>query len=180
MKEKNFISAVIYVHNCEERIGDFCRMVYRQLQEHFAKFEIICVNDASTDGSRAEIKKTAQEFADTTVTILDMSYYQGQEASMNAGVDLAIGDFVYEFDSTCQDYEESLIFEIYQKSLTGYDIVSAAVDKKEKWSSHLFYKVFGHFSTYKYQLQTESFRILSRRAITGKRYMPTAVWTAAA
>lgn len=165
MKEKNFVSAVIYVHNCEDRIVDFCDMVYRQLQQHFLKFEIICVNDASGDKSREMLKKAAGNYADTTVTILDMSYYQGLEAAMNAGVDLSIGDFVYEFDSTYHTYEESLIFDIYQKSLQGYDIVSASAEKKEKWTSHLFYKLFNYFSLYEYQMQTESFRILSRRAI---------------
>ena len=40
---------------------------------------------------------------DTTITILNMSFFHGVEAAMNAGVDLAIGDFVFEFDSCIAD-----------------------------------------------------------------------------
>lgn len=165
MKEKNFVSAVIYVHNCESEIEGFLHTVYTQMQKHFEKFEIICVNDASSDESRTRIRQMAEAFLDTTVTILDMSYFQGLELSMNAGVDLAIGDFVYEFDNTVLDFKEEVIFELYTKALTGYDIVNASADRKEKMTSHLFYRIFNRFSFYEYQIQTESFRILSRRAI---------------
>ena len=165
MKEKNFVSAVIYVHNCESRIKSFLQTVYGQLREHFVKFEIICVDDGSEDGSQEAIRQVSEEFADTTVTILKMSYFQGLELAMNAGMDLAIGDFVYEFDSTIMDYDASLIFAIYQKSLEGYDIVSASSDEKNSPLSSLFYKLFNQFSFYDYKMQTESFRILSRRAI---------------
>lgn len=165
MKAKNFISAVIYVHNSENEIAEFIKMVYRQLRENFTKFEIICVNDASCDGSREAIRQVASDFSDTTVTILDMSFFQGVELAMNAGVDLTIGDFIYEFDDVTADFEETLVFGMYQKALEGYDIVSASADEREKVMSCLFYKIFNYFSFYEYQIQTESFRILSRRAV---------------
>ena len=94
-----------------------------------------------------------------------MSFYQGKELSMSAGVDLAIGDFVYEFDTINLDYSSKLIFDIYVKSLEGYDIVSASPKGKRKLSSKLFYKIFNHFSYSQNKIDTETFRILSRRAI---------------
>ena len=84
---------------------------------------------------------------------------------MDAGMDLAIGDFVYEFDNTYLDFDPEMIMKVYRHSLTGYDIVSASPDKKEKISSRLFYKVFDRFSELSYKMTTESFRILSRRVI---------------
>ena len=97
-KEKNFISAVIYIHNNEKEIGNFLEKVNRKLSENFEKYEIICVDDHSTDNSVKEIKKVADNISGTIVSIINMSYYQGIELTMNAGVDLSIGDFVYEFD----------------------------------------------------------------------------------
>uniref|UniRef100_UPI00325FE826 hypothetical protein n=1 Tax=Clostridium sp. NkU-1 TaxID=1095009 RepID=UPI00325FE826 len=49
---------------------------------------------------------------------------------MNAGVDLAIGDFIYEFDNLLVEYDQDLIWKVYQRSLQGYDIVSAASGEK--------------------------------------------------
>ena len=97
-KEKNFISAVIYVHNAENRITDFLRAVAGVLENNFVKSEIICVNDFSDDGSVDKIKAASREFTKTCISILNMSYFHGVEVAMTAGVDLAIGDFVFEFD----------------------------------------------------------------------------------
>ena len=45
---------------------------------------------------------------------------------MNAGRDIAIGDFVYEFDDIFVDYDEKVIMDVYYKLLTGNDIVAAS------------------------------------------------------
>lgn len=165
MKEKNFISAVIYVHNGENRIENFLDTINHIMDKYFMKYEIICVNDGSSDAVIDRLRKKAEEYTQTTVTILHMSYFHGLEAAMNAGRDLAIGDFVYEFDSTHIDYEPNVIKQVYDKALEGYDIVSASVDKKPRFFSGCFYYLFGKYTFDAYQMRTESFRILSRRVI---------------
>lgn len=164
-KEKNFISAVVYVHNDAERLEQFMTMLYKELSSNFLKFEMIFVNDASEDASVHMIEKTSQVMDSTVISILNMSYYQGLEQSMNAGLDLAIGDFVYEFDCAEVDYSSQIVFEIYQESLKGYDIVSASATGGNPFSSRLFYSIFNHSANMQYLLETETFRILSRRAI---------------
>jgi len=164
-KEKNFISAVIYVHNDATILNNFISMLYKELSNNFLKFEMIFVNDASEDNSVKIIEQTAQVLDNTVISILNMSYYQGMEQSMNAGLDLAIGDFVYEFDYVAIDYMPEMIFTIYQESLKGYDIVSASAHAKQKISSKIFYEIFNHSANLQYLLETETFRILSRRAI---------------
>jgi dolichol-phosphate mannosyltransferase len=164
-KEKNFISAVVYIHNNEECIVEFLDKLYNRLDKNFNKFEIICVNDSSTDSSVDKIKEYSSELKNSVVSIVNMSFYQGIELSMNAGVDLAIGDFVYEFDSVYVDYDIKTIIDVYYHSLKGFDIVSATPKNKTRKSSRLFYKIFNKFSNTSYELKTESFRILSRRAI---------------
>ena len=100
-----------------------------------------------------------------------MSYYHGLELAMDAGMDLAIGDFVFEFDNTVADFDSSVIMEIYRHSLEGYDIVSASPNRKERMSSRLFYRIFAKFAAVSYRMNTESFRVLSRRVINGGRSM---------
>lgn len=165
-KEKNFVSAVVYVHNEENRIYEFLKCINDTISRNFNKYEIICVDDECTDNSIAEIKRFAADINnESVVSILHMSYYQGMELSMNAGIDLAIGDFVFEFDKLHENFNEDIIMGVYRRSLTGFDIVNAVPGNQKKVMSNLFYKLFNRFSLTQYALQSESFRILSRRAI---------------
>ena len=164
-KEKNFVSAVIYVNNNEDTLKGLLEKINKSLNENFNKYEIICVNDASKDNSVNIIKKFAKTVKNQKVSIINMSYYHGVELAMNAGVDLSIGDFVYEFDNIYDDFDIKVIREIYNKCLEGYDIVSASSNKNKTNSSKLFYRLFNKSAKLEYKLQTENFRILSRRAI---------------
>ena len=60
---------------------------------------------------------------------------------MNAGLDAAIGDYVYEFDSTELCYAPSLIMQAYRAALDGSDIVSVC-PRTVRGGSSLFYKLF--------------------------------------
>ena len=164
-KEQNFVSAVIYVHNAEDRIERFLDMVVEVMERNFEHSEIICVNDSSEDGSLSIIRKVIKAAEKTSISVVNMSYYHGLELAMDAGMDLAIGDFVFEFDNTVADFNSSVIMEIYRHSLEGYDIVSASPNRKERLSSRLFYRIFAKFAAVSYRMNTESFRVLSRRVI---------------
>lgn len=164
-KEKNFVSAVVYVRNNEKHIQYFLSYLNKTLYENFEKYEIICVNDDSMDNSVKIIKEFSKSVKDAVVSVIHMSFYQGVELSMNAGIDLSIGDFVFEFDNVFIDYEVDTIMKVYGRSLEGYDIVSAAPQNTAKNSSKFFYAVFNKYSENQYPLRTESFRILSRRVI---------------
>ena len=159
-KEKNFMSAVVYVHNDEASVGAFLRTVMAVLQEHFEHSEIICVNDHSQDSSVEIIRRISRQADSTTVTLLNMSYFHGVETAMNAGIDL-----VLEFDACIPDFAASVILGVYQKSLEGYDIVIASPDRRQRLTSSIFYRVFNRFTDFSYQLGTERFRVLSRRVI---------------
>jgi len=163
-KEQNFVSAVIYVRNNAGTIKDFLEYIYSKLSQKFSQFEIICVNDASSDNSESVIKETAKDYG-CAVTIVNMGYVQGVELAMNAGCDIAIGDFVYEFDFANRTWPEDMIERVYEKMQEGYDIVSACPTGKIKFSSRMFYSVFNKFSNIKANIRTEAFRMTSRRAI---------------
>lgn len=164
-KEKNFVSAVVYVHNAQDYVDEFLKMLIDTLEENFDHSEIICVNDRSDDKSAQIIKNASTKATSTSISLLNMSYFHGMEAAMNAGVDLSIGDFVFEFDSCMVDYSKNEIMNVYRHSLKGFDIVSASPDTKQRTSSSFFYWVYSKFSSPKQELITNRFRILSRRVI---------------
>lgn len=163
-KEHNFISAVVYLHNDADRAVDFLALLQTQLEENFEQYEIVCVNDASTD----DTAKLAREFAqkrDFPLTLVQMSTWQGVEPAMNAGIDIAIGDFVYEFDTVEMPWKPDVLMECYRRALQGFDIVWACPKKGSVGFRKLFYRVFNAASDSVYRLREDSFRLLSRRAL---------------
>ena len=68
-KAKNFVSAVIYVHNAEARIGGFLRTVMTVLEENFEYAEIICVNDHSEDNSVQVVREISETAGSINVTV---------------------------------------------------------------------------------------------------------------
>lgn len=165
-KEKNFISAVVYLNKEEINIYRFLNMVTSILTENFINFEIICVCDAVEDKLIREVHKFKSENEKTIISIIKMGFLHGLEAAMNAGIDLAIGDFVFEFDSCYIDYNSSLIMSMYRKAVEGYDIVFAAPPQNQsKFFSRIFYHIYNHFSNCDEDLRTERFTLISRRAL---------------
>lgn len=164
LKESNFISTIIYVHNDEKDIFNFICNINKFLSDNFQKYEIICVNDNSSDSTLEMIKKASSKVEIKSLSVINMSFYQGIEKSLTAGVDLSIGDFVFEMESSKRDYNLSLMLEAYAKALKGYDIVCAN-PKILKKSSQVFYKIFNKIAKSQYLLYTDAFRLVSRRAI---------------
>jgi dolichol-phosphate mannosyltransferase len=163
-KESNFISAVVYIHNREEDITEFLQTVDACLSNKFKDYEIICVDDASADASEERVKQFVLGRRSSSITLVKMGFFQGLESAMNAGVNLAIGDYIFEFDHTVIDWEPRLLYEVYLHSLKGYDIVAAS-NTAVQAQSRLFYRLYNRHAASQYRLTTETFRILSRRAV---------------
>jgi dolichol-phosphate mannosyltransferase len=162
--ESTFISIVVYAHNNGKKIYNFLETINNEFKGNFKNYEFIVVNDASRDDTKNILKDFSKKEIDQKITVINMSYYQGIESSMNAGIDHAIGDFVFEFDTTYIDYDVNLIYEIYIKSLSGYDIIIVKNSNSSIYSK-LFYYVFNKFSNNQYDIGSDTFKLLSRRAI---------------
>ena len=163
-KESVFISAVIYYRNNLTDSIKFIRTVTEVLQENFSNYEIIVVDDASTEDIEDALTEI-NSYISGTLSIVRMSYAQGIQLAMNAGVDIAIGDFVFEFEQAILDFDSSIILESYHKELEGFDVVSAVPKKGSSFSSKLFYSIFNKRANMQYPLSSERFRLVSRRAI---------------
>ena len=165
-KEKNFVSCVLYLHNDGAHIRDFLNTVCGTMEEHFEKYEIVCVNDCCMDNTIEEIHRFLEESrGNHVVSMINLSFYQGVEMAMNAGRDLAVGDFLFEFDRCLPDFEPSLIMDVYYRALEGYDVVAAAPGRDVALTSRLFYAVYNLGSRNTHKLRQERFRIISRRAV---------------
>ena len=163
-KIKVFVSAVVYVYNGAEYLLDCLKKLDSTLSYAFECAEIICVNDDSSDDS-VDIIRNFAVTSESTISILNMSFHQGVESAMNAGVDLSIGDFVFEIESTQMIYPAETLISLYKKSIEGYDIVSLVPKKNRTFFSSVYYHFYNRFSHSQYGLHTELCRIVSRRTL---------------
>lgn len=165
-KEKNFVSCVVYLHNEGSSVREFLGKISRVMRDNFEKYEIVCVNDGCVDDTVDQVRLfLAEEEHKTVVSLVNLSYYQGMESAMNAGGDLAVGDFLFEFDKCELDFVPSLIMEVYRRALEGYDVVAAAPKFGVPLSSKMFYMLYNWSSRHKGKIRQERFRVVSRRAV---------------
>lgn len=169
-KETNFISAVIYVDNLSTDIYDFLRSLIILFERYFRNYEIICIDDYLSnhiiENKIYQVKKETNCKALTIIKMAGDGKQKGREICMSAGRDFAVGDYVFEFDTTYKDYDESIIIAAYQKLFSGYDVVSAKPFRQmNSIGSRIFYKVFNNYSNLNYKLESDRFRIISRKAI---------------
>ena len=165
-KEQKFISVVAYVHNDQNHLENFLENVMGKCTKLFERCELILVNDHSTDMSLDVIHRFFDQYPpEYMVSVIRMGMFQGLESSMNAGRDMAIGDYVYEFDDLYIDYDIEMITDAYHKCLEGNDIVSVSGDARMRMTSRWFYKIYNCVSRAQNKIGQATFRILSRRAI---------------
>ena len=165
-KVGQFVSVVAYVHNDSSKIEKFIETVLKCCDDKFKQFEVIFVDDCSTDNSVELIREHFKvNPVDYIVSIIRMGRYHGMETAMNAGRDMAIGDYVYEFDDLFVDFEPEVIIRAYDKCTEGNDIVTVSTDVPIRLTSKLFYKVFNRAISSNGKIGQDSFRLLSRRGI---------------
>jgi dolichol-phosphate mannosyltransferase len=129
-------------------------------------FELLFVNDGSTDNSLQIIKSLAQK--DTHVKFIDLSRNFGQQISIVAGLEKSEGNRIVIMDSDMQD-PPSLIPVLFRKMDEGYDVVYAKRTKRKgesifkTISAKLFYRTLSKLTRCKIPVDTGDFRIISRQ-----------------
>lgn len=159
------ISVVIPVYNEEGNLRALYKRLSTVLSSLTADFEMIFVNDGSTDNSIEIIRELSQ---DKKVKYLDFSKNFGHQIAAFAGLEHATGNAVVIIDADLQDPPE-LITELYQKMQEGYDVVYAKRQERdgETWHKKLtakwFYRLINNLSEVEIPLDTGDFRIMSSR-----------------
>lgn len=162
-KESVFVSAVLYLSDYVNDAEKFTRNLLESLKFYFDHYEVIIVDDCSTKHEKF-LNEVLPSLADSTITVVHMSVRQGIESCLCAGLDVSIGDFVFEFDTLEMTFDNGLLWDVYQEALKGNDIVSVE-PKQNSISRNLFYKLFNKYSNADYDINASAFRLVSRRAI---------------
>jgi dolichol-phosphate mannosyltransferase len=115
------VSVVIPVHDEVESLPDLLEAIASTFKTSQLNYEIICVDDGSTDGSAEFLKEEAQKRSDLKAVILRRNY--GQTAAMAAGFNYALGDAIVTLDADLQNDPQDIPM-LLAKLEEGYDLVS--------------------------------------------------------
>lgn len=164
MKEKQFVSLVLQLETFEPAYGVVIHQIDQKLSEVFENHEVVIVDNTANQDSYTQIVESTKHLKGL-VSVLKLSRHYPIEIAMLAGVDKSIGDFVYQMDSLCLDFELGLFEELFKRCVKGVDILFAAPNAKVATSSKIFYSVFNRVSYLGESLRTERLVLTSRRAL---------------
>jgi len=175
-KNKKYdLSIVVPVMNEQRAVPVFVDQVSKVCDELTISYEIVFVNDGSTDTTLAALKKAQIMYP--SITVVNLSRNFGKEVSLTAGLDHANGAAIMPMDVDLQD-PPYLIKELYEKFITGFDVVIAVRSKRngdsrnKVVSARAFYWLFEKISETPILKQAGDFRIMSNRVVDVIRDMP--------
>lgn len=116
------ISVVVPLFNEEESLAELYSWISRVCRENSLSYEVIFVNDGSTDHSWDVIERIANEHSEVHGIKFRRNY--GKSPALYCGFDKAAGDVVITMDADLQDSPDE-IPELYKMIVEeGYDLVS--------------------------------------------------------
>jgi dolichol-phosphate mannosyltransferase len=164
---KKRISIVVPIYNEEENI----RLLYELIQELFANlnydWELIFVNDGSSDTSFDILTKLTKE--NSQVKVIHFTRNFGQQAAFMAAFDFATGDAVISLDADLQDPPE-LIPLMCEQWESGFEVVYARRKKRKdkflkKYFARKFYRFQSRLSTISIPKDVADFRLIDKKVL---------------
>ncbi|NPA65488.1 MAG: glycosyltransferase family 2 protein [Epsilonproteobacteria bacterium] len=175
MKENTLLSIVSPVYNEEAVVGIFIQTLYPILEQTNMRYEIIFVNDGSTDNTLKKLLALKKSYP--FIRIINFSRNFGKEAALTAGIEHAKGDAIIPIDADLQHPPETIL-KFIEKWKEGYDVV---VGKRlnrtgehplKKLSAKLFYKAINALSETKIPADVGDFRLIDKKVAKALKQLP--------
>src|SRR5437016_5053992 len=168
------LSVVIPVYNEERGIPVLLDTLSPILRRIDCAYEILFVNDGSTDGTVQALSEYAGR--DPRVKIVNFGRNFGHQTAITAGLDLAGGDAVVIMDSDMQDPPDLLpdMVGLFHK---GFDVVSPQRVSRQsdsllkRLTAQAFYHIMRTFVHRRMPPEVGDFRLFSARAVRALRAM---------
>lgn len=164
---KYAFSFVIPVYNADNILYRLLKEIQKVMLEINLTFEIIFVDDRSTDNSWEILKRISEEWVNIKCIRLSRNF--GQHPAIMAGLSQVVGEWIVVMDCDLQDQPKEVV-KLYSKILEGYDIVLAKRrNRQDKYfkrvSSIIFSKIFGFFTDTEYDNEIANFGIYKFKVI---------------
>jgi len=167
-------SIVAPVYNEVGNLRRFYTEVAKALESIGASWELIIVNDGSSDGSHELMIELAEQ--DSRVRVISFARNFGHQIAVTAGVDYASGDAIILIDADLQD-PPAVIPRLIAKWKDGYEVVYAvrAERKGESFwkriSAKIFYRLIHRITDINIPVDTGDFRLMDARVARVLRQM---------
>lgn len=136
------LSVIMPVYNEEENIRPLYRELVNTLSPHFGDYEIIFINDGSTDNSWKKLQEVAA--GDSHVKLIHFRKNFGQSSAIAAGFDFCRGEYVVTLDADLQN-DPADILTMLTHLREGYDIVNGwRRDRKDRFFTKRLPSFFGN------------------------------------
>ena len=174
MRNLRLLSAVVPVFNEGAGIAAFLRSLAAALREITPSFEIVVVDDGSTDASAAEV---AHVGSDCRTLYLQLSRNFGKEAALTAGMEAANGDCVLLIDADGQ-HPVAAIAEMVSLWRQGYQMIYgvrvAAIREPvvQRVARAAFYRMLSYVSEVPIPEGAGDFRLLDRDVLDAVLRLP--------
>jgi len=161
-------SIIAPIYNEIENIPELYRRVTEVMQSAREPWELILVDDGSTDGSTEKIRELAK--ADKHVRPVIFARNFGHQVAITAGWDYARGEAVVIIDADLQDPPE-VILQLAEKWREGYEVVYAVRAEREgetwfkKFTASLFYRLIRWITDVDIPVDTGDFRLMDRKVV---------------
>ena len=161
-------SIVAPVYNEEETLPALYERVVSVMEGLEAPFEVVLINDGSTDGSRRVMRALHER--DPRVRVVDFSRNFGHQIAISAGLDYARGDAVIIMDSDLQDPPE-VIPQLIARWKAGAEVVYAQRARRtgetrfKLLTAAAFYRLIARITSVQIPRDTGDFRLLDRRVV---------------
>lgn len=165
-------SIVVPIWNEEAVIPELYRRVVEIMDSTGESWELLCVNDGSTDASLELLLSLHDK--DSRVKVVDFSRNFGHQIAISAGSDFADGDAVVVMDADLQDPPETIL-RLIEKWREGYEVVYAVRTERQGetrfklWTAGLFYRLLQRITDVNIPLDTGDFRLMDRRVVLSMR-----------
>ena len=162
------LSIVCPAFNEEDVLAAFHRRIRLAMRAIGQPYEVVFVNDGSSDRTLGLMMKIRERHAHTT--IVDLSRNFGKEIALSAGLDAAKGDAVVVIDADLQDPPE-LIEEMIEGWREGYEVVYATRRLRhgegvlKRATAGIFYRLMSCLGAVRLPENTGDFRLMSRKAV---------------
>ena len=171
---KTTYSIIAPIYNEIENLPELYRRVKEVMDSSGETWELILVDDGSTDGSTGKIRELAE--ADKQVRPVIFARNFGHQVAITAGWDYARGDAVVIIDADLQDPPE-VILELAKKWKEGYEVVYAVRAEREgeswfkKFTAAAFYRLIYSITDVKIPVDTGDFRLMDRKVVNVLKQM---------
>jgi len=169
-----FVSVVIPAFNESASLANTLGPIAQFMREKAGSFEIVVIDDGSTDGTSETAASLPEEM---NITLVQFSRNFGQGAAISAGLDVARGDVVVCMDADGQHPLPAAV-EMLQHWETGHDMVYAYKrDRRDesrfkRWGARWFYRLIGMGTKVHIPPNASEFRVLDRKVVDALKMMP--------